>query len=81
MNRLQMVANPWITDANLTDYRWQQTHGFSKKKNKQTNQNLIYASDSSSKAKTKIRNVTVGSTFGRFFTIRQMSPNPMDPIQ
>ena len=36
MNRLQMVANPWITDTNLTDYRWQQTHGFSKKK-KQTN--------------------------------------------
>ena len=64
-NRLQMVANPRIL----------------KKKNKQTNQNLIYASDSSSKAKTKIRNVTVGSTFGRFFTIRQMSPNPMDPIQ
>ena len=51
-----------------------------KKKNKQTNQNPIYASNSSSKAKTKIRNVTVGSTFGRFFTVRQMSPNPMDPI-
>ena len=53
----------------------------SQKKNKQTNQNPIYASNSSSKAKTKIRNVTVGSTFGRFFTIRQMSPNPMNPIQ
>ena len=52
-----------------------------KKKNKQTNQNPIYASNSSSKAKTEIRNVTVGSTFGRFFTVRQMSPNPMDPIQ
>ena len=23
----------------------------------------------------------VGSTFGRFFTVRQMSPNPTDPIQ
>ena len=52
-----------------------------KKKKKQTNQNPIYASNSSSKAKTEIRNVTVGSTFGRFFTIRQMSSNPMDPIQ
>ena len=39
MNKLHMVANSWITDANPTNYRWQQTHRFSKKKkkNKQTN--------------------------------------------
>ena len=34
MNRLQIVANPQITDANPTYDRWQQTHGFSKKKKK-----------------------------------------------
>ena len=52
MNRLQIVANPRITDANPTYDRWQQTHGFSKKKKP------IYVSDSSSKAKIEIRNLT-----------------------
>ena len=54
MNRLQIVANPRITDANPTYDRWQQTHGFSKKKKK----NPKYVSDSSSKAKIEIRNLT-----------------------
>ena len=38
MNRLHIVANPRIIDANPTDYRWQQIHGFSQKK-KKTKQN------------------------------------------
>ena len=55
MNRLQIVANPQITDANPTYDRWQQTHGFSKKKKKKK---PIYVPDSSSKAKIEIRNLT-----------------------
>ena len=42
--------------VNPTDYRWKQIHEFSRKKK---NQNLIYTfADSSSKAKTEIKNLT-----------------------
>ena len=44
MNRLHIVANPRTIDANPTDYRWQQIHGFSKKKKKK-NKNPIYTFD------------------------------------
>ena len=44
-NRLQMIANPQILPKK-------------KKTKKQTNQNPIYASNSSSKAKIEIRNLT-----------------------